>query len=183
MPFGEDFQLLFFCCKFSRMQITSIFRFTIIFLTVSFLLYFATECGSDCFYQKTIEVPNSQWTYGDSIRFEFDIPDTSARYNLNLEVEHASDFAFQNLYVKFHTRYPSGKEVAQVVSLELAKKAVIWQGECSGHWCHLTIPLQTSAIFPEPGKQSLVLEQFMRENPLKGIRSFSLCIQKEGDGK
>lgn len=137
-----------------------------------------TGCSSDCIFQQTIEVPDAQWTYEDSVHFEFEIPDTTARYNLNLELEHSTDYPYQNLYVKFHTRFPSGKTIEQVVSLELTKKAILWQGQCSGKWCTINIPLQTNAIFTEPGKHSITLEQYMRKSPVEGVRSFSLCIQK-----
>ncbi|GAB4247308.1 MAG: gliding motility lipoprotein GldH [Saprospiraceae bacterium] len=140
-------------------------------------LCLSTGCSSDCIFQQSFEVPNAEWTYEDPIRFEFEIPDTSARYNLNLALEHSTDYPYQNLYVKFHTQFPSGKTVEQVVSLELTDKAILWQGECSGKWCTINIPLQTGAIFPEPGKHSITLEQYTRDNPIKGVKSFSLCIQ------
>ncbi len=148
---------------------------TLLFVSLS-LVYFITGCSSDCIYRQSFEVPDAEWTYENPINFGFEIPDTSARYNLNLELKHSSDYPYQNLYVKFYTRFPSGKTVEQVVSLELTEKAILWQGKCSGKWCTVNIPLQTNAIFPEPGKHSITLEQYMRESPVKGVRSFSLCI-------
>ncbi len=145
-----------------------------------FVLILALGCGSDCIYQQSFSLPEAGWAYEDSIRFDFEIPDTSAHYNLNLKLKHAWDFPYQNLYVKFYTRFPSGKMIEQLVSLELTENAVVWQGECSGKWCTINIPLQSNAYFPETGKYSITLEQYMRQSPVEGVKSFSLCVKPTG---
>lgn len=156
--------------------------FTISCFSVAVMLL-SVGCSSDCVYRQSFNVPNANWTYEDSIRFEFGISDTSARYNLILELEHSKEYPYQNLYVNFCTRYPSGKSLKQVVSLELAEKAIAWVGKCNSRWCKISIPIQSEAFFPELGKHTIVLEQYMRESPVHGIRRFSLCIQKVGDRK
>ena len=135
-------------------------------------------CGDDVIYEKTLDVPDGTWVYEDTLNFDFDITDTAQSYGLLLDVTHAGDFGFQNLYVQFHTTYPSGNKETQLVSLELAARSGIWNGKCSGNECTVEIPLQEKAIFKEPGRHTLSVEQYMRQNTLPGINSMALRIKK-----
>ena len=140
-------------------------------------LLFTMGCDSDYIYQKEIEIREGEWRYSDVLVFDFEIKDVSKKYNLLLDVTHAGDYSFQNLYVQFHTSYPSIETKTQTVSLELANKTGIWNGKCSGNSCVVEIPLQTNAIFEEAGKHSISIEQFMRKNPLRGVESMRLKIE------
>lgn len=144
-------------------------------ITVVYLLS-ATGCGSDYIFQKKLDIREGEWRYNDVLTFDFDIEDVSKKYDLLLDVTHAGDYGFQNLYVQFHTSYPSGEKKTQMVSLELATKSGIWNGKCSGNSCTVEIPLQANATFDEAGKHSISIEQFMRKNPLQGVESMTLKI-------
>ena len=135
-------------------------------------------CREDYLFEKSIGIPSGLWGYDNLLKFEFDIPDTNATYTLLLDVQHAGDYSFQNLYVNFHATTPSGEKNKQMVSLELAKKSGIWLGECSGNNCHLEIPILKKARFSEAGKQVMEIEQFMRKDPLPGVDGMTLRVKK-----
>jgi len=82
-----------------------------------------------------------------------------------------------------HTYYPSGKSRTQRLSLELASSAGIFQGRCSGDLCTLQIPIQRNIYFEQPGTYQLVLEQFMRRNPVEGIASIALQVEDTGEDR
>lgn len=141
-------------------------------------LFFLIGCGEDFIFEKTLTIPNGEWTYEQPLTFDFSIADTSARYDILLDVKHADTYGFQNLYVQFHTTFPSGKKESQTVSLELAKKNGIWNGKCSGEKCEVKIPLQVNAFFPETGAHQIAVEQYMRKNPLPGVEEMTLKIRE-----
>ncbi len=138
--------------------------------------FFFTGCSDDYIFQKEIEIQDGEWRYSDVLPFEFEIEDVSKKYDLLLDVTHAGDYSFQNLYVQFLTTYPSGEQKEQVVSLELASKSGIWNGACKGNSCTVEIPLQVNAAFEEAGRHSISIEQFMRKNPLRGVEAIGLKI-------
>lgn len=140
----------------------------------------AVGCGESYLYKKAVIIEGATWHYEDTVRFDFDIADTTLLYSIGLEVVHAQDFPFQNMYVQFHTRYPSGEVKKQLVSLELAAKGAFWLGDCSGSWCSLTIPIQEKAFFNERGQYTLLLEQYLRQSPVKGVKEFALRIKPCG---
>ncbi len=147
---------------------------------------FMMSCGDDYLYSTTHKMGAAGWTYADSIKFDFEIADTSKRYNLLLKVHHSPDFPNENLYVKFVTVFPQGQEalqgkdrVEQVTSLTLAQKDGQWLGKCSSEECVLQIPIQTNTWFPQSGKYSLLVEQFMRRDSLKDILAIDFAIQEK----
>lgn len=152
-----------------------------IFLFISFItiFIFCTGCGGDYIFKKDLKIKNGKWYYENKLDFDFIIEDTLKKYDLFLDVHHAGNYGFQNLYVQFHTTYPSGEKKTQTVSLELASKSGIWNGECSGNECNVEIPLQVNASFNEPGKHIISIEQYMRKNPLPGIKEMVLKIAEK----
>ena len=134
-------------------------------------------CQRDVVYDETRDLPNHAWSYADSLRFEFDIADTTKVYSIGLDLTHAGDYAYQNLYVRIHTYLASGEVKKQVVSLELATKAGTWNGECGSNWCEIEIPIQPKARFKSPGHYAITVEQFMRDTTLAGIKSLGLKVK------
>ncbi len=147
-------------------------------LFVPAFILLLSACSEGFLYQKTLEVPEEGWTYQDTLEFNFNIADTSLFYALFLDVEHAGNYGFQNLYVQFHTTFPSGKTETKLVSLELAAATGVWNGRCKGNDCTVEIPLQARAHFVEAGPHRLAVEQYMRQNPLPGIKSMTLKIKE-----
>lgn len=121
---------------------------------------------------------NSTWAYDNQLEFPFEVTDTKALQNLYLDLTHSTEFKTQNLYVKFHTKSPSGKIVSDIVSLELAEKNGIWFGDCGSTWCDLRIPIQSDAYFEETGTYTLSVEQYTRTETLKGLKSIGFRVEK-----
>jgi gliding motility-associated lipoprotein GldH len=150
-------------------------RFLLAIASIGLLL---TACNNDVIFEKNIAIPDGSWDYANKLPFEFEVTDTTKTYQVLLDIQHAGDFGFQNCYVQISTRFPNGEEKKQPVSLELAAQSGIWVGECSGNDCEVEIPLQAKARFKQPGKHSITVEQFMRVNPLPGIKAIGLKIKQ-----
>ena len=151
-------------------------RFLLIFLTVSLL----TACGQPALVDREIDIPDAGWTYADTLRWDFEVADTNAIYDLLLSVEHGTDFRYQNCYVRFHTLFPLGEVLSEQVSLELQTPVGQWLGNCGSSDCKLTIPIQQNAFFNQPGKYAILMEQYMRQDSLPGLASFNLRIEDTG---
>jgi gliding motility-associated lipoprotein GldH len=134
-------------------------------------------CGDDLLFEKKSEIPGQSWAYEDTVHFGFTITDTSSAYALLLDVEHTTEYGFQNLYTQIHTRLPDGEIKKQALSLELAASSGKWNGECSSRTCKVEIPIQPKARFKTPGHYRVSFEQYMRQSPLPGIKSIRLKIK------
>lgn len=137
-----------------------------------------SACGSKYLADETAEIPNGQWAYPDTIRFEAEIPDTTMVYNLWLTLDHRPEFPWQNLYIRIHTLFPDGKRLSAPLSLELADQGGIWQGDCNKKRCRFRIPIQEGAWFQQAGRYAFTFEQYMRQSPQEGVQRLRFQIEE-----
>ncbi len=149
------------------------------FLCISLFLI-ATGCGPNYIFDQQIPIADQKWSYQDTLDFDVSIEDTLKTYNLQLDIEHAADFPYQNLYVMIHTRFPSGSRISEQLSIDLTDKSGRPLGACNAEWCTVPINLQEGAYFNALGQHLITIEQFMRLDPLPGIKSLSLKIEDTG---
>lgn len=154
-----------------------IFRAMIFSLGSIIALTFFTACGSEYVFEKEYPIANQAWAYADTLDFQFDIVDTTIVYNIFLEVEHSTSYSKQNLYTQIYTKFPTGERLKEQLSLELANKMGKWNGNCSSDWCTVRIPIQEGAFFNQAGNYTITVEQFMRVNPIEGIKSVGLLLE------
>ena len=153
-------------------------KYLFVFLFFSQLLLFS--CAGDYIFEKKVEIEKGKWQYENTLDYSFEITDTNKVYNLLLEVQHSVDYSFQNCYFKIFTQFPSGEKVEQLLSVDLANKIGQWYGDCGGEFCTILVDLQKKAFFSVIGKHTITLEQYMRKNPLKGIKSLAIKLEDTG---
>ena len=149
-----------------------------LFLTFSILSIFTLlSCGPNYIFDETIEIAEQGWTYEDTLNFEVEISDTLKIYNLYLDIEHTTDYAKQNIYILIYTQFPSGERIKERVAIDFADKTGKWHGDCNAEKCELRVNIQKGAFFNLAGKHVFTIEQFMRVDPLLGIKNVALRIE------
>ena len=152
-----------------------------LFLAFSILSLFTVfSCGPNYIYEETFELTNGEWTYQDTLDFTIEIADTLEIYNLYLDIEHSTNYAMQNIYIIIHTQFPSGERIKERVSIDFADKMGQWYGNCDKTSCDLRVNIQKGAFFNLPGKHTFTIEQFMRIDPLPGLKSVAFRIEDTG---
>lgn len=140
-----------------------------------FLLLFAWGCDS-AIYSERMEIEKGVWAYEDVKIFEFESPDTTSLYDIQLTVEHAQSFDYQNFYMQLYTIFPNKDTVHQPFSIDVSNKFGQWIGDCSSDYCTRTSILQPQARFEHVGTYQLVFEQYSRQDSLEGIRALQVDI-------
>lgn len=168
----------FFRTKNKEQRLENSQRLVVSVLCSLLSVLFLFSCDSkDYILKDSQSIVDGAWTYADTKKYEFDIADTTKVYNLYLSLNHAEDYPHQNLYLKIHTLFPSGKKLEQQVSFELADKYGKWYGDC-GSTCDLLVDLQKGAYFNELGAHTITLEQFMRKDPIEGVYELALMVEE-----
>ena len=142
--------------------------------------FFFFSCGDSYLFEKTHAIEKGEWTYENTLDYTFEITDTTKIYNLLLEVEHSTDYAYQNCYFKIYTQFPSGEKTDQLLSIDLADGIGRWQGDCGSTSCTILLDIQKQAFFNALGSHTITLEQHMRKNPLKGIEQLAIKLEDTG---
>src|SRR6056297_442230 len=135
-----------------------------------------SACSLDRITEREVQFSGAGWSDEEVLQSTFTIEDTTRLYNLVLELDHAIDYPNQNLYTMISTGFPDGKTLKKEVSLELASKAGKWYGSCGSEQCRIRIPIQSGAFFNMPGKYTVKIAPFMRENPVKKVSSIKFWV-------
>jgi gliding motility-associated lipoprotein GldH len=155
------------------------FRF--IFLII--IVLSVASCEQNIFFSEKKEIPGGVWMYRDTLDFKFAVTDTAQLYNMYVDFGHADTFPNQNVYLKLYTRFPDGKRLSRARSFDLFNTLGESNGKCSGGSCEVRSLLQDNAYFNRPGEYVITLEQFMRRDSLRGVKSVSLVLEKVGKKK
>jgi gliding motility-associated lipoprotein GldH len=119
---------------------------------------------------------DSGWTSEDRLTLDFDVPDSTSRYDLILKISHSTAYSWENLYIQVGNITPDKDTMMTPVSLELANKKGQWQGDCTSSTCKAEIVLQDHFFFSKPGSYTIWAEPYMRINPVPEIQSVSLGL-------
>jgi gliding motility-associated lipoprotein GldH len=130
----------------------------------------------NCLFEKNYDLKNGQWAYGDTLDFTFNITDTMAVYDIVMVFKHTPQYATQNLYMNISTKFPTGERPKQLLNIDLADNTGKWEGKCNSTECAFEIPIQPNAYFNAAGQYTITLEQYMREEYLKDIKSIALKL-------
>jgi gliding motility-associated lipoprotein GldH len=124
------------------------------------------------------KLAHQRWITGDDKSMKIIAPDTTQAYMMDIRIEHTESYAFQNLYIRLLTTFPSGKQVQSVTSLELTNPDGSWAGKCGGKMCSVTLPLQPGFTFPEIGEYKLTIQPYMRLDTLDGLKRMTVTCRK-----
>lgn len=143
----------------------------------------AGGCGESFVWEQEYALPETGWRWADTLFFSFDIADTSRVYDMLLELDHTTEYPFQNLYVRIHTSWPDGSTRTDLLSLEMADRQGRWLGDCGGRRCRLRILVQQQIFFPQVGTYRLAIEQYTRRNPIEGVEAVALRLRDTGKAR
>lgn len=144
----------------------------------SVLAAMLAACDNPAKVDVFLPIAAADWNYADSKTVEVNVDDTVSLYNVFINVRHAGDYEWQNLYVKVKIFSPAGDSTSELVSIPLASPEGKWVGNGLGSLRTLRHPYKEQIQFRQMGTYRFVIEQFMRVNPLAGIHDIGLRVSK-----
>lgn len=150
--------------------------FCILLLIIT--LYTACYNSANTIFDAAPQIENNTWYYDKPLNFEVDITDTTQRYNVYINIRHAHNYPYANLWVKIATTMPTGKKMEKRIDLPLADAKGEWYGSGLGSVISQQILIQENAFFNEKGKYKFEIVQDMRMNPLPAILNAGIRIEK-----
>ncbi|PJJ54863.1 gliding motility lipoprotein GldH [Hymenobacter chitinivorans] len=147
------------------------------------LLVGLAACDANQVYEKNQELDKAVWTVQEKPTFEFDIQDTTQRYDIYFNIRNESMYGYYNLYVKHTLLDPSGKRMSQLLHQMLLMDPQTGEprGQGSGDiFDHQFLALRQQK-FAQPGTYRVVLEQYMRQDQLPGIMAVGVRVAKAAE--
>lgn len=146
-------------------------------ISLLLLVAFFYSCGKQSpVFTNSMELEKSVWGYEQDLNTEMEISDTIQLYDLTIDVVHSNEFDYQNLYLNIETTFPDGVVKTSSLSLQLADKSGNWIGNCNSDSCESSFNISENFKFRNLGKHRFKLQQFSRNEQLKGINKVSLHL-------
>ena len=156
----------------------------VIWLVVSGIVL--TSCHSDSVYEQTVDLPASGWADTSSIKFEFQIANTTTPKNVFLGTRYNNEYNFHNLYLQYTLIDSTGKELVkkldQLILFDQTTGNPLGNGFAGTTDLDAKLYYLRNYKFPYVGRYTLQVKQFMRLSPLVGIKAIGVKV-KEASSK
>ena len=160
---------------------SNLFLFRVaIFLMILALLFVSVlcSCNDNGVFESNQSIEEKGWTYDNSVVFEAEILDTTALYNLYVNIRHTKDYEYSNLWMKILTTIPGEEPMVTPVNLPIANAEGKWFGSGLASVLSVKLIIQEKAILSKVGKYRFELIQNMRVDPVEEILDVGLIIEK-----
>lgn len=147
------------------------------FLTLVSLI----SCDDTRLYEDNREFGDRTWKVTEEPRFEFTIADTTLQYNLYYNVRNSLTYPYARIFITCHLYDSTGKELSKkLMNNDLFdQKTGRPLGESGlGDLYDHQFPVLKLHHFSTPGKYSVKLDQFMRQDTLQGVIAVGIRLEK-----
>jgi gliding motility-associated lipoprotein GldH len=131
-------------------------------------------------YEENHTLENNQWYIDTVPAFTFTIEDINTPYNIYYNVRNANSYPYYNLYLTYYLMDEQGKQISarlQELTLLDPKTGKPLGDGLGDIFDHRIIALQNYK-FPKPGKYTMKVKQYMRQDPLPAIMSVGIRVEK-----
>ncbi|MFW5892130.1 MAG: gliding motility lipoprotein GldH [Bacteroidota bacterium] len=144
---------------------------------LSMFLFYA--CNNQVVFEKNKKIDTQGWHYLEKVDFEFESQDTSALYNIYLNVRNNRDYPYRNFIVFFQTHFPDGRIFTDTIEANLARRSGQWTGEGFGNIKSNSFHFRRDVWFPEKGNYKFFIQHAMRNEYLPGITHIGIRIEEK----
>ena len=123
-------------------------------------------------------VADHNWSYLNKFDYTVKVDDEKLAYNLYMNLRVTDNYKYSNLFVLITESGPGKKPMSKRYELKLANKDGEWLGKGSGSLYSYQLPFQTGYKFPLKGIYHFVIEQNMRDNPLREVSDVGLRVER-----
>jgi len=144
-----------------------------------FLLSLASGCSDpNSLMDENTPIANHNWGYINDVKFHVNIADNTVPYNLYFNVRVTGDYKYSNIFVLLRTIGPDKKVGVMRYELHLADVTGKWLGSGTGNLYAFQIPFKKGFRFPAKGTYNFVIEQNMRDNPLREVSDIGMRVER-----
>ena len=130
-------------------------------------------------FEKNLEFNDHEWPSSLKPDISFDITDTVSLYNIYIVLRHTDAYHFNNIYVRATVKEPGdARGRTGDYDLQLATNSKGWIGTAMDDIYDARLLIQPKTRFRKKGTYHIMLEQLMREDPLKNVLSAGLRVER-----
>lgn len=139
-----------------------------------------SSCQNESISNQYEKIPLAGWDSTDTKEFRVEILDTLSSYKLFIQIQHADNYRYANLFLLLHTSFSNDTLTQKRIEIPLAKSDGTWLGKGTASLYAQEWLVDTSK-FEKRGTYVLRIEQNMREKKLPNIAAIGIRIEKIPD--
>jgi gliding motility-associated lipoprotein GldH len=154
-------------------------------MRIIFFVLIATmviSCDSNRVYENNVDFKDRTWKIADPAKFEFQIADTTKKYNLLMDVRNSIDYPYARLFVNYELKKDSiilSKELVSVYLFDQKTGKPFGTSGIGDIYDHQFFLIKNYS-FKKPGQYHMGLQQFMRQDTIPGILAVGLRVEVVG---
>lgn len=140
-----------------------------------------TACSDNRVFEDNTEFDDRTWKVTDEPRYTFTITDTALKYNLYYNVRNSLEYPYARIFVTYHLYDSTGRELSKKLlynDLFDQKTGKPFGDSGLGDLYDHQFPILNNYSFPHPGKYSMKLDQFMRQDTLQGVLAVGVRVER-----
>ena len=143
-----------------------------------FLFFMLVACQEKgVFYNKQVAIEDYVWKSSEPVNFEFNIQDTTKKYDFIFSLRTTDAYAWSNIYIFSELKVPDHPNIIKdTAEFFVADKYGNWLGDNSGNTITNNFLFYKETKFPSKGNYKITIYQAMRELSLNEIMNVGLKI-------
>lgn len=141
---------------------------------------FLTSCLNNDVFLKYKTITSLGWNKDSLYTFDVPIKDTTATYNLYVNVRNRGEYPYQNLWIFLSKMTPDSIESKDSVECYLADRRGKWLGSGVGSVLEMPVLYQQKVKFDKAGIYRYKIGHGMRDSVLIGINDIGMRVEKVG---
>lgn len=130
-------------------------------------------------YEKSVAIPQYQWSSSFQPSFPFEVSDTASPYHVYVVMRHKDAYPHNNIWLNVGFRAPGDTISYQRMELILGNDISGWEGTGMDDIWELRKLITNGPIyFRKKGTYQFSVAHIMRENPLPGMMNIGIRVEK-----
>jgi len=148
------------------------------FLQAIFISMLLVGCSGNDIYFQYNPVAVKGWSKDTAYVFNVPVSDTTATYNVYVNIRNRSDYPYQNLWLFLKKISPDTIQTKDSIECYLADQRGKWLGTGMGSIMEMPVLYQQNVRFNKAGTYRYEIVQGMRDTMLIGINDIGMRVEK-----
>ena len=147
---------------------------------IIFLLCLLFSCDSDRLFEQNVTLENRYWRIDEPVTFDFKVEDSSKPYTIYYNIRNSLEYPFARLFIQYTLSDSTGLQIDKKLKSQFLfdQKTGKPRGQSGvGDVFDHQFLIIEKHVFDYPGKYHLTIEQYNRQDTLRGILAVGARIE------
>ncbi len=151
-----------------------------VYFSITAILLFLIGCDSRRVFEDNYEFRERAWKIAEPVQFEFQIADTSKKYNLLMNIRNSLDYPYARIFVNYDLLQQDSSLSKKMIAEYLfdQKTGEPFGTSSIGDIYDHQFPVLKNYSFDKTGLYKIKLNQFMRMDTIPGILAVGIRVEK-----